>query len=83
VEHSYKRQINKNTRLAYNYITSPVKRVEFESELQRFDDSYSILKKQLKEDPSADNITEMLRFYQEKTLALEEITQNHRNIVLK
>lgn len=79
VEHDYRRQINKNTRLAYTYITNPQQRAEFETELQKFDESYLTLKKQLKENPSTDNISAMLRFYQEKTLALQETNQNYGN----
>ncbi len=79
VEHDYRRQINRNTRLAYTYINNPQQRTEFEAELQKFDKSYLILKKQLKENPSTDNVSAMLRFYKEKTLALEENNQNYSN----
>jgi hypothetical protein len=79
VEHDYKRQINRSTRLAYTYITTLEEKAKFESELQKFDNTYKILKKQLKENPSADNISNMLRFYKEKLLTLEENTQNYRN----
>jgi DNA-directed RNA polymerase specialized sigma subunit len=54
-------------------------KVIFKSELQKYDETYKILKKQLKENPSADNIANMLRFYKDKLLSLEENTQNYRN----
>jgi hypothetical protein len=79
VEHDYKYQINRSTRLTYTYINNLEEKAKFKSELQKFDDSYKILKKQLKENPSADNIGNMLRFYKEKLLSLEENTQNYRN----
>ena len=79
VEHDYKYQINRSTRLTYTYITDQEEKAKFESELQKFDETYKILKKQLKENPSGDNIANMLRFYKEKTLTLEEKTQNYRN----
>jgi len=79
VEHDYKHQINRSTRLTYNYINNLEEKAKFESELQKFDDNYKILKKQLKENPSADNIANMLRFYKGKLLTLEENTQNYRN----
>ena len=37
------------------------------------------LMKQLKENPSVDNIANMLRFYKEKLLTLEENAQNNKN----
>jgi len=80
VEHNYKYQIHRSTRLTKKYITNPVEKVKLDSELQKFDDSYLILKKQLKENPSEDNIADMLRFYKEKLLAIEENIQNNRNI---
>ena len=79
VEHDYKHQINRSTRLTYTYINNLEEKVIFKSELQKYDETYKILKKQLKENPSADNITNMLRFYKEKLLSLEENTQNYRN----
>jgi hypothetical protein len=79
VEHDYKHQINRNIRLAYTYITNLEEKAKFESELQKFDETYKILKRQLIENPSVDNIANMLRFYNEKTLTLEENTQNYRN----
>jgi DNA-directed RNA polymerase specialized sigma subunit len=54
-------------------------KAKFKSKLQKFDETYKILKEQLKENPTADNIANMLRFYKEKLLTLEEITQNYRN----
>jgi|WetSurSiteA1Bulk_404760.scaffolds.fasta_scaffold25962_3 hypothetical protein len=79
VEHNYKYQINRSTRQTNNYINNPEEKAEFNSELQKFDDSYKILKKQLKENPSPDNIANMLRFYNEQLLTLEENFQNYRN----
>ena len=79
VEHDYKHQINRSTRLTYKYINSPEEKAEFKSELQKFDGTYKILKKQLKENPSEDNIANMLRFYKEEALTLQENTQNYRN----
>ena len=78
VEHDYRYQIHRNTRLTYNYINDLEEKAKFEFELQKFDDSYKILKNQLKENPSADNIVNMLRFYKEKLLTLEENIQNYR-----
>jgi hypothetical protein len=80
VEHDYKYQINRSTRLAYNSINNLEKKAKFKSELQKLDATYKILKKQLKENPSADNIANMLRFYQEELLTLEENIQNYTNI---
>jgi hypothetical protein len=79
VEHDYKYRIRRNSRQTYNYINNSEDRAKFKSELQKFDDSYKILKKQLKENPSADNIANMLKFYNEKLLTLEEEIQNNRN----
>jgi hypothetical protein len=78
-EHDYKYQIKRSTRLTYTYINNPEEEAKFKSELQKFDETYKILKKQLRKDPSADNIANMLSFYKEKLLALEENTQNHWN----
>jgi hypothetical protein len=80
VEHDYKHQINRNTRLTYTYITNLEEKAKFESGLQKFDETYKILKRQLKENPSVDNIANMLKFYNEKLLTLEENAQNYRNI---
>jgi hypothetical protein len=78
-EHDYKRQINRTTRLTFHSIDNLEEKTKFKSELQEFDETYSILKKQLKENPSEDNIADMLRFYKEKLLAIEENIQNNRN----
>jgi hypothetical protein len=80
VEHDYKHQINRSIRLTYNSIHNLEKKAKFKSELQKLDATYKILKKQLKENPSADNIANMLRFYQEELLTLEENIQNYTNI---
>jgi hypothetical protein len=79
VEHNYRYQIHRNTRLAYNYNNNVEEKARFKFELQKSDDSYKILKNQLKENPSADNIASMLRFYKEKLLTLEENIQNYGN----
>ena len=79
VEHDYRHQIHRNTRLAYNYMNNPEGRARFKSELQRFDDSFKILRKQLRDDPSNENISKMLSFYQDELLALEEYIQNYTN----
>lgn len=79
VEHNYKYRIHRNTRLTYRYINNPQEKAEFSSELQKFDDSFDTLKRQLKENPSEDNIANMLRFYKDKLLTLEENIQNFRN----
>jgi hypothetical protein len=78
-EHDYKYQINRSTRLTYNSINNLEEKAEFKSELQKFDETYEILKKQLRKDPSKDNIANMLSFYKEKLLKLEENTQNYGN----
>ena len=78
-EHNYKFRIHRNTRLTYKYINNPEEKAEFNSELQQFDDSFETLKKQLKENPSEENIADMLRFYKDKLLTLEENIQNYRN----
>jgi lipid II:glycine glycyltransferase (peptidoglycan interpeptide bridge formation enzyme) len=54
-------------------------KAKFKFELQKFDETYKILKEQLKENPSSDNIANMLKFYNEKLLTLEENAQNYRN----
>ncbi len=79
VEHNYKRQINKTIRLTDSSIDNPQAKAEFDAELQKYNANYSVLKKQLKEDPSENNIARMLRFYQEKLLSLEEYNQNYLN----
>jgi hypothetical protein len=77
VEHDYRYQIHRSTQLTYNNITSPEEKAKFKSELQKFEASYKILRKQLREKPSAENITKMLGFYQEELLSLEENIQNY------
>lgn len=79
VEHNYKYRIHRNTWLTYNYINNLEEKAKFNSDLQKFEDSYKTLKKQLKENPSEDNIANMLRFYKDKLLTLEENIQNFRN----
>ena len=79
VEHNYKFRIHRNTRLTYKYINNLDEKAKFNSELQKFEDSFETLKKQLKENPSEDNIANMLRFYKDKLLTLEENIQNFRN----
>ena len=76
-EHDYKRQINRTTRLTYHSINTAEGKAEFESDLQKFDDTYKSLKKLLKENPSEENIATMLRFYQQKLLTLQENIQNY------
>lgn len=78
-EHDYKSQIDRTTRLANSYINNPEEKARFESRLQKFDETYKILKEQLRENPTSDNIANMLRFYNEKLLTLEEDAQNYRN----
>jgi hypothetical protein len=82
-EHDYKRQINRTTRLTFHSITSSDDKAKFEAELQKFDETYKNLKKQLKENPTEDNISEMLRFYQEKLLTLQENIQNYTNTTIE
>ena len=77
VEHDYRYQINRSTRLTYTYINTLEEKAKFKSKLQKFDETYKILKEELNENPSADNIANMLRFYKEKLLTLEENTQNY------
>jgi len=79
VEHNYKYRIHRSTRLTYKYLNNLEEKAKFEAELQKFNDSYRILKKELKENPSTENISNMLRFYKEKLLTLEENIQNYRN----
>lgn len=79
VEHNYKYRIHRNARLTYRYINNLEEKAEFNSELQKFDDSFETLKRLLKENPSEDNIANMLRFYKDKLLTLEENIQNFRN----
>jgi len=79
VEHNYKYQINRSIRLTYTYFNNPEEEARFKLELQKFDETYKTLKEQLKENPSQDNIANMLKFYQEKLLTLEENSQNYRD----
>ena len=78
-EHDYRYQIHRNTQLTYNYINNSEEKAKFRFELQKFDDSYEVLKKQLIDNPSVDNIAKMLKFYQEKLLTLEENIQDYTN----
>ena len=79
VEHDYKNQINRSIKLINNSLDNSEEKAEFKSELQIFDETYKILKKQLKENPSEENIAKMLKFYNDKLLKLEENSQNYRN----
>ena len=76
-EHDYRNQIKRSIRLTYYSINNLEEKARFKSELQKFDETYKILKRQLKENPSADNIANMLKFYQEELLTLEENIQNY------
>lgn len=78
-EHNYRYQIRRSTKLTYNYINNLDEKAKFKFKLQKFDDSYQILKKQLRENPSEDNIANMLKFYREELLTLEENIQNNTN----
>lgn len=79
VERNYRNQIRRNTQLTYSYINSSEEKSKFKHELQEYDDVYVVLKKHLKENPSMDNISSMLRLYQEELLRSEEILQNYTN----
>ncbi len=79
VEHGYKSRINQNIRMNYRYISNPEKRKEFDSELQKFDEKYKILKQQLRENPSEENIADMLKFYNDQMLTLQEHAQYYQN----
>ncbi len=85
VEHGYKSQINRNIRMTYRYITDPEEREKFDSELQKSDETYKNLKQLLRENPSEENIADMLRFYKDKVLTLQENAQQYqyRNPVKK
>ncbi len=85
VEHGYKSQINRNIRMTYRYITNPEEREKFDSELQKSDEAYKNLKQLLRENPSEENIADMLRFYKDKVLTLQENAQQYqyRNPVKK
>jgi hypothetical protein len=78
-EHDYRYQIHRSTQLAHSYINNLEEKAKFEIELQKFDVSFKILRKQLRENPSAENIANMLRFYQDELLKLEENIQNYTN----
>jgi DNA-directed RNA polymerase specialized sigma subunit len=82
-EHDYNRQIKRTTRLTFHSINSSEDKVKFEAELQKFDKTYKNLKKQLKGNPNEDNIAEMLRFYQEKLITLQENIQNYTNTTIQ
>ena len=77
VEHNYRYHIHRSTQLTYKNIKNLEDKAEFKSELQKFDDSYKLLRNQLRENPSMDNIANMLKFYQEELLTLEENIQNY------
>jgi hypothetical protein len=79
VEHNFRYHINRSTKLIYSYINNQEDSIRVEARLQKFDDSYNMLKKQLKKNPSPDNITKMLGLYKEKLLSLEEEVQTFRN----
>lgn len=79
VERNYRNQIRRNTRLTYNYINNSEEKSRFKLELQEYDDVYVVLKKHLKENPSMDNISSMLRLYKEEVLKTQEILQNYTN----
>ena len=78
-EHDYKHQINRSIRLNYNSIENSEQEAKFKAELQKYDEDYKVLKKQLEEKPSEDNIANMLKFYKDKLLTLEENTHNFTN----
>ena len=78
VEHGYKSQINRNIRMTYRYITDPEEREKFDSELQKSDEAYKNLKQLLRENPSEENIADMLRFYKDKVLTLQENAQQYQ-----
>lgn len=82
VEHDYKHQIKRSIRLTYNFINNSEEKEKFESELQKFDETYNTLRLQLKKDPSADNISKMLKFYNDKLLTLQENSQNYKNTLI-
>jgi hypothetical protein len=78
VEHGYTSQIKRNIRMNYRYITNPDEREEFDTELQKLDETFKNLRQQLRKDPSEDNIAKMLRFYKDKMLRLQENAQYHQ-----
>jgi hypothetical protein len=79
VEHDYRYRIHRTTRLTYNYIDNPQEKARFKSLLQNFDDSCKTLSKKLRKTPSADNIANMLKFYQDELLTLEGNIQDYTN----
>ena len=79
VERDYRYQIHRNTRLTNNYIYNSEEKTKFKLEVQKYDDSYEVLEKRLKGNPSMDNISNMLRLYQEELLKSEENLQNYTN----
>lgn len=81
-EHDYKRQIQKSIRLTFDNISSPEEESRFKSTLDEFDEKYKVLRKQLKGDPSPENIASLLRFYQEKLLTIQEKSQDYFNAPL-
>jgi hypothetical protein len=78
-EHDYRHQIRRNIHLANNYINVPEEKAKFKSEVQKYDDSFKILKTKLRANPSAENIADMLKLYQDELLALEGYVQNNTN----
>jgi hypothetical protein len=78
VERGYRYRINRNTRLVYSYATTRQDSARLESRISKYDNSYNLLKKQLKKDPSPDNIVKMLGLYKEEVLSLESEVQNYR-----
>lgn len=79
VEHSYRYQIHRDTRLIHSRVENQQDSLRFEDELNKFDDSYETLRKELKDNPSSENMVKMLGFYKDKLLSLEEEIQNYRN----
>ncbi len=79
VEHDFRYQINRNTRLVYSYIDNPEDSVRFSAEVRKFDDSYKILKQELRKTPSPDNIVKMLGFYKNELLTMQGEVQNYRD----
>ena len=64
--------------MTYRYITDPEEREKFDSELQKSDETYKNLKQLLRENPSEENIADMLRFYKDKVLTLQENAQQYQ-----
>lgn len=79
VERDYKHHIKRALRLNYEKYNNDLKgKADFESRLQKYDETYAILKGELKENPSAENTANLLKFYKDKLLMLEENSQNLR-----